>query len=136
MTKTYRELTGKEKDRSKSWLSPNVPTTTKNMAACRWTATVICLASAIPTAHYADIFASLSCRKMQGWKPYSRKHRPFIANNAASHSQLTENGCTAHSAVPKKLAVSRPQQGCVSTGRNNNRCNAFALGKPCVARLF
>lgn len=51
-------------------------------------------------------------------------------------SLLTENGCTAHNAVPKKLAVSRPQHGCVSTGRNNNRCNAFALGKPCAARLF
>ena len=47
-----------------------------------------------------------------------------------------ENGCTAHSAVPKKLAVSRPQHGCVSTGKNSNRCNAFALGKPCAARLF
>ena len=83
-----------------------------------------------------DISASLSCRKMQDWKPYSRKYRPLIVNNAASRSQLTENGCTAHSAVPKKLAVSRQQQGCVSIGRNNNRCNAFALGKPWAARLF
>lgn len=38
--------------------------------------------------------------------------------------------------LPKKLAVSRPQHGCVSTGKNSNRCNAFALGKPCAARLF
>lgn len=36
----------------------------------------------------------------------------------------------------EKLAVSRPQQGFVSIGRNSNRCNAFALGKPCAARLF
>ena len=98
--------------------------------------TVQCWVSALPTAHYADISASLSCRKVQGWKPYSRKYRPLIANNAASRSQRTENGCTAHSTVPKKLAVSRPQQGCVSTGRNNNRCNAFALGKPYGTRLF
>ena len=59
-----------------------------------------------------------------------------IPTNAASRSQRTENGCTAHSTVPKKLAVSRPQQGCVSTEKNNNRCNAFALGKPCATRLF
>lgn len=121
---------------SKSWLLLSVPTTKKSTAACRWTVTVQCWVSALPTAHYADISASLSCRKMQGWKPYSRKHRPLIANNAASRSQLTENGCTARSTAPKKLAVSRPQHGCVSTGRNNNRCNAFALGKPCAARLF
>ena len=81
----------------KSWL----PTTTTSTAACHWTVTVQCWGSVLPTAHYADISASLSCRKMQGWKPYSRKHRPLIANNAASRSQLTENGCTAHSAVPK-----------------------------------
>ena len=98
--------------------------------------TVQCWESALPTAHYADISASLSCRKIQRWKPYSRKHQPLTANNAASHSQLTENGCTAHSAAPKKLAVSRPQQGCVSTEKNNNRCDAFALGKPCAAKLF
>ena len=120
----------------RSWVLLSVPTTTKSTAACHWTVTVQCWGSVLPTAHYADISASLSCRKMQGWKPYSRKHRPLIANNAASRSQLTENGCTAHSAVPKKLAVSRPQQGCVSTEKNNNRCNAFALGKPCAARLF
>ena len=120
----------------RSWLLLSVPTTTKSTAACHWIVTVQCWVSALPTAHYADIFASLSCRKMQGWKPYSRKHRPLIANNAASLSQLTENGCTAHSAVPKKLAVSRTQHGCVSIGKNSNRCNAFALGKPCAARLF
>ena len=28
------------------------------------------------------------------------------------------------------------QQGCVSTEKNNNRCDAFALGKPCAAKLF
>ena len=121
---------------SRSWLLLSVPTTTKSTAACHWIVTVQCWVSALPTAHYADISASLSCRKMQDWKPYSRKYRPLIVNNAASRSQLTENGCTAHSAVPKKLAVSRQQQGCVSIGRNNNRCNAFALGKPCAARLF
>ena len=120
---------------SKSWLLLSAPTTTKSTVACHWTATVQCWESALPTVHYADISASLSCRKMQGWKPYSRKHRPLIANNAASRSQRTENGCTAHSAVLKKLAVSRPQHGCVSTGRNN-KCNTFALGKPCAARLF
>ena len=85
----------------KSWLLLSAPTTTTSTAACHWTVTVQCWVSALPTAHYADISASLSCRKMQGWKPYSRKHRPLIANNAASRSQLTENGCTAHSAVPK-----------------------------------
>ena len=121
---------------SKSWSLPSAPTTTKSTAACRWTVTVQCLVSALPTAHYVDISANLSCRKMQSWKPYSRKHRPLIANNAASRSQLTGNGCTAHSTVPKKLAAGRPQHGCVSIGRNNNRCNAFALGKPCAARLF
>lgn len=136
MSNNYRELTGREKQRIKSWLLLSAPTTTKSTAACHWTVTVQCWESALPTAHYADIFASLSCRKMQGWKPYSRKHRPLIANNAASLSQLTENGCTAHSAVPKKLAVSRTQHGCVSIGKNSNRCNAFALGKPCAARLF
>ena len=121
---------------SKSWLLLSAPTTTKSTAACHWTVTVQCWESALPTAHYADISASLSCRKMQGWKPYSRKHRPLTANNVVSRSQLTENGYTAHSAAPKKLAVSRPQQGCVSTEKNNNRCDAFALGKPCAARLF
>ena len=121
---------------SRSWLLLSVPTTTKSTAACHWIVTVQCWVSALPTAHYADISASLSCRKMQDWKPYSRTYRPLIANNAASCSQLTENGCTAHSTAPKKLAVSRPQQGCVSTEKNNNRCNAFALGKPCAARLF
>lgn len=85
----------------KSWLLLSAPTTTTSTAACHWTVTVQCWGSVLPTAHYADISASLSCRKMQGWKPYSRKHRPLIANNAASRSQLTENGCTAHSAVPK-----------------------------------
>ena len=136
MSNNYRELTGREKQRIKSWLFLSAPTTTKSTAACHWTVTVQCWGSALPTAHYADISASLSCRKMQGWKPYSRKHRPLIANNAVSRSQLTENGCTAHSAVPKKLAVSRPQHGCVSIGKNSNRCNAFALEKPCTARLF
>ena len=121
---------------SKSWSLLFALITTKNMAACHWTVAVQCLVSALPTAHYADISASLSCRKMQSWKPYSRKRRPLIANSAASRSQLTENGCTAQSAVPKKLAVNRPQQGCVNIGRNNNRCNAFALRKPCAARLF
>ena len=33
-------------------------------------------------------------------------------------------------------AASRPQQGCVSTGRKNNRCNRFALEKSCATRLF
>ena len=121
---------------SKSWLLLSALTTTKSTAACHWTVTVQCWGSVLPTAHYADISASLSCRKMQDWKPHSRKHRPLIANNAASCSQLTENGCTAHSAVPKKLAVSRQQHGCVSIGKNSNRCNVFALGKPCAARLF
>ena len=37
---------------------------------------------------------------------------------------------------PKKHAASRPQHGCVSIGRKNNRCNRFALEKPCAARLF
>ena len=136
MSNNYRELTGREKQRIKKLVTSLCANYDKSTAARHWTVTVQCWVSALPTAHYADISASLSCRKMQGWKPYSRKYRPLIANNAASRSQLTENGCTAHSTAPKKLAVSRPQQGCVSTEKNNNRCNAFALGKPCAARLF
>ena len=135
MSNNYRELTGREKQRIKKLVTSLCANYDKEYA-CHWTVTVQCWESALPTAHYADISVSLSCRKMQGWKPYSRKHRPLIANNAASRSQLTENGCTARSAVPKKLAVSRPQHGYASTGRNSSRCNAFALGKPCAARLF
>ena len=136
MSTIIGELTGREKQRIKKLVTSLCANYDKSTAACHWIVTVQCWVSALPTAHYADISASLSCRKMQDWKPYSRKYRPLIVNNAASRSQLTENGCTAHSAVPKKLAVSRQQQGCVSIGRNNNRCNAFALGKPCAARLF
>ena len=135
MSNNYRELTGREKQRIKKLVTSLCANYDKEYG-CHWTVTVQCWGSVLPTAHYADISASLSCRKMQGWKPYSHKHRPLIANSAASRSQLTENGCTARSAVPKKLAVSRPQHGCVSTGKNSNRCNAFALGKPCAARLF
>ena len=135
MSNNSRELTGREKQRIKKLVTSLCANYDKEYG-CHWTVTVQCWVSALPTAHYADISASLSCRKVQGWKPYSRKYRPLIANNAASRSQRTENGCTAHSTVPKKLAVSRPQQGCVSTEKNNNRCNAFALGKPCATRLF
>ena len=123
MSNNYRELTGREKQRIKKLVTSLCANYDKEYGC-------------LPLDCDADISASLSCRKMQGWKPYSRKYRPLIANNAASRSQLTENGCTAHSTAPKKLAVSRPQQGCVSTEKNNNRCNAFALGKPCAARLF
>ena len=66
MSNNYRELTGREKQRIKSWLLLSVPTTTKSTAACHWTVTVQCWVSVLPTAHYADISASLSCRKMQG----------------------------------------------------------------------
>ena len=137
MSNNYRELTGREKQRIKKLVTSLCANYDKEYGClpldCGCPMFGICFTN---SAHYADISASLSCRKMQGWKPYSRKYRPLIANNAASRSQLTENGCTAHSTAPKKLAVSRPQQGCVSTEKNNNRCNAFALGKPCATRLF
>ena len=100
MSNNYRELTGREKQRIKKLVTSLCANYDKEYG-CHWTVTVQCWGSVLPTAHYADISASLSCRKMQGWKLYSRKYRPLIANNAASRSQLTENGCTAHSAVPK-----------------------------------
>ena len=123
MSNNYRELTGRGSSGSKAGYFSLCQLLTKSTAACHWIVTVQCWVSALPTAHYADISASLSCRKMQDWKPYSRKYRPLIVNNAASRSQLTGKRCTAHSAVPKKLAVSRQQQGCEV--RRNNRCNAF-----------
>ena len=136
MSNNYRELTGREKQRIKKLVTSLCANYDKEYGCLPLDCDCPMLGICFTNRHYADISASLSCRKMQDWKPYSRKHRPLIANNAASRSQLTENGCTAHSAVPKKLAVSRPQHRCVSTGKNNNRCNAFALGKPCAARLF
>ncbi len=64
MSNNYRELTGSEKQRIKKLVTSLCANYTKSTAACHWTATVQCWESALPTAHYADISASLSCRKM------------------------------------------------------------------------
>ena len=111
MSNNSRELTGREKQRIKKLVTSLCANYDKEYGCLPLDCDCPMLVSALPTAHYADISASLSCRKVQGWKPYSRKYRPLIANNAASRSQRNGNGCTAHSTVPKKLAVSRPQQG-------------------------
>ena len=136
MSNNHRELTGREKQRIKKLITSLCANHDKEYGSCRWTANAPCLVSAIPTAHCAAISESLSCRKMRSWKLYSPAHQPPTASNAANRSPLMGNGCTARNAVPKKHAASRPQHGCVSIGRKNNRCNRFALEKPCAARLF
>ena len=136
MSNNHRELTGREKQRIKKLITSLCANHDKEAAVCRWTTNVPCLVSAIPTAHCAAISASLSCRKMRSWKLYSPAHQPPTVSNAANRSLLMGNGYTARENVPKKHAASRPQQGCVSTGRKNNRCNRFALEKSCATRLF
>ena len=77
MLNNYRELTGREKQRIKKLITSLCANYDKEYG-CRWTANVLCLVSALPTVHCVDISANLSCRKMQSWKPYSRKHQPLI----------------------------------------------------------
>ena len=136
MSNNYRELTGREKQRIKKLVTslcanydkeygclpldcdcPMLGICFTNSALCRYFRKSVLPEDAGLEAVFTQI-STTHCKQCG---------KPFPTDG---------NGCTAHSAVPKKLAVSRQQQGCVSIGRNNNRCNAFALGKPCAARLF
>ena len=136
MSNNYRELTGREKQRIKKLVTSLCANYDKEYGCLPLDCDCPMLGICFTNSALCRYFRKSVLPEDAGLEAYSRKYRPLIVNNAASRSQLTENGCTAHSAVPKKLAVSRQQQGCVSIGRNNNRCNAFALGKPCAARLF
>ena len=133
MSNNYRELTGREKQRIKKLITSLCANYDKEYGCLPLDCDCPMLGICFTNSALCRYFRKSVLPEDAGLEAVFTQ---FIANNAASRSQLTENGCTAHSAVPKKLAVSRPQHGCVSTGRNNNRCNAFALGKPCAARLF
>lgn len=138
MSNNYRELTGREKQRIKKLVTSLCANYDKEYGCLPLDCDCPMLGICFTNSALCRYFRKSVLPEDAGLEAVftQSKYRPLIVNNAASRSQLTENGCTAHSAVPKKLAVSRQQQGCVSIGRNNNRCNAFALGKPCAARLF
>ncbi len=133
MTKTYRELTGKEKDKSKSWLSPSVPTTTRYTAACRWTVSAICSGYATHAVGCAVIFARLYCRKIKSCKPYlSRCPLPSV-RNAASTFRRTVNVPTVPTSVPHMQDASKQRQECESTENksgNKTLCNELASEMP------
>lgn len=136
MTKTYRELTGKEKRHIKKLVVSKCPTTTRNTAACRWTANVLCLVSALPTAPCASGFVRRCCQPHRSCKPYSSQCPLPSVKNAASTFRRTVNVSTARTSVPLKQGASKRQQECASTGRRNTMSNRFALEKPYAARLF
>ena len=136
MSNNYRELTGREKQRIKKLVTslcanydkeygclpldcdcPMLGICFTNSALCRYFRKSVLPEDAGLEAVFTQI-STTHCKQCG---------KPFPTDGKRVYS---------HSAVPKKLAVSRQQQGCVSIGRNNNRCNAFALGKPCAARLF
>ena len=134
MSNNYRELTGREKQRIKKLVTSLCANYDKEYGClpldCDCPMLGICFTNSALCRYFRKSVLPEDAGLEAVFTQISTTHCK------QSRSQLTENGCTAHSAVPKKLAVSRQQQGCVSIGRNNNRCNAFALGKPCAARLF
>lgn len=136
MSNNHRELTGREKQRIKKLITSLCANHDKEYGC-------------LPLDYECPMFGI--CYTNSALCSYFRKsvlpedaeleavftaHQPPTVSNAANRSLLMGNGYTARENVPKKHAASRPQQGCVSTGRKNNRCNRFALEKSCATRLF
>ena len=136
MSNNHRELTGREKQRIKKLITSLCANHDKEYGCLPLDYECPMFGICYTNSALCSYFRKSVLPEDAELEADSPAHQPPTASNAANRSPLMGNGCTARNAVPKKHAASRPQHGCVSIGRKTNRCNCFALEKPCAARLF
>ena len=85
---------------------------------------------------YADISVRYPPGSPRVRKPYSRKHQPLTANNAASHCPTDGKRVYCSQRCAEEARRKQTAARVRHIGKNNNRCNSFTLGKPCATRLF
>lgn len=136
MSNNYRELTGREKQRIKKLVTSLCANYDKEYGCLPLDCDCPMLGICFTNSALCRYFRKSVLPEDAGLEAVFTQTPTTHCKQCGKPFPTDGNGCTARSAVPKKLAVSRPQHGCVSTGKNSNRCNAFALGKPCAARLF
>ena len=136
MSNSHRELTGREKQRIKKLITSLCANHDKEYGCLPLDYECPMFGICYTNSALCSYFRKSVLPEDAELEADSPAHQPPTVSNAANRSLLMGNGYTARENVPKKHAASRPQQGCVSTGRKNNRCNRFALEKSCATRLF
>ena len=132
MTKTYRELMGKEKRQIKKLVVSKCANYDKEYG---------CLPLDCECPMFGICFTnSALCRKFRAAllpeAPYSSQCPLPSVKNAASTFRRTVNVSTVRTSAPLKQDASKRRQEYANTGRRNTMSNRFALEKPCTARLF
>lgn len=119
MSNNHRELTGREKQRIKKLITSLCANHDKEYGCLPLDYEYPMFGICYTNSALCSYFRKSVLPEDAGWKLYSPAHQPPTVSNAANRSLLMGNGYTVRENVPKKHAASRPQHGCVSTGRRN-----------------
>lgn len=133
MTKTYRELTGKEKRQIKKLVVSKCANYDKEYGCLPLDCEAICSGYATHAVDCAVIFARLYCRKIRNCKPYSSRCPLPSARSAASIFRRTVNVPTVPTSAPQKQDASKRRQECESTEKRSaskTLCNELASEMP------
>lgn len=133
MTKTYRELTGKEKRQIKKLVVSKCANYDKEYGCLPLDCECYSSGYATHAVDCAVIFARLYCRKIRNCKPYSSRCPLPSARSAESIFKRTANVPTVPTSAPQKQDASKRRQECESTENksgNKTLCNELASEMP------